>query len=244
MRHCYLAQQIGCSIFSRISSAGRRSINGGPGAGRRRCRSGIATWAAAPRRFEGRRVVSALTRSHARNPLMLCLNLQRCHMDPASALYVPRAAHVSINAQSCMSWARRTGIPVAHVHGAMEGLHSKPISGCRPLSREPLFHKNGQSFFESEEFLRSVFTDSGRNIMVLGFTGIADCMRLAISSERHGGRLLFVADAIGTPQIRSLDPQLLDEVVTTVLEQFGGSVMTSEILTLEAGWENVDAANS
>jgi len=165
-------------------------------------------------------------------------------MDPTSALYVPRAAHISINAQSCLSWARRMGIPIAHIHSVIDSVHAKPISGCRPLAREPLFQMNGQSFFESDEFLQLVFTDTSRNVMVLGFTGIADCMRLVMSSERHGGRLLFVADAIGTPQMRALDPLLLDEVVTTVLEQFGGSVMTSEILTLEAGWENVDAANS
>lgn len=196
----------------------------------------------APRRIAGLCIVKALTRSRGTLPLplLLCLNLQRCYMDPTSPLHVPRAAHIAINAQSCLSWARRMNLPIVHVHNAMDGRRSKPISGCRPLASEPLLSKNSLSFFEAEEFQRLVFTEARLNAIVLGFTGIADCLRLAISGERRGARLVFVADAIGSPQIGAHDPVLLDEVVTTMLEQFGSSVKTSEILTLEAGWENID----
>lgn len=185
-----------------------------------------------------------VTQRRGRKPLLLCLNLQRCYMDPGSPLHVPRAAHVSINAQSCLSWARRIALPIVHIHNKMGSDRSKPIAGCRPLSNEPFLCKDDASFFESEEFGRLVFTDANLDAIVLGFTGVGDCLRLAIAGERRGARLIFVADAIGSPQIGAHDPLMLDEVVTTVLEQFGGSIRTSEILTLEAGWENIDGTQS
>ncbi len=188
-------------------------------------------------------MVKDLTRRRARTLLLLCLNLQRCYMDPNSPLYVPRAAHVAINSQSCLSWARRIALPIVHVHNVF-GERSRPIAGCRPLSSEPLLRKDSASFFESDEFGRLVFTHANLDAIVLGFTGIGDCLRLAIAGEHYGARLIFVADAIGSPQIGVHDPMLLDDVVRTVLEQFGGSVRTSEILTLEARWENIDGTDS
>ena len=188
--------------------------------------------------------MNELTQRRVRRPLLLCLNLQRCYMDPSSPLFVPRAAHVAINSQSCLSWARRVALPIVHVHNVIGGERPKPIAGCGPLSSEPLICKNTAAFFEGEEFRRLVFTDANQDAIVLGFTGIGDCLRLAIAAERHGARLIFVADAIGSPQIGAHDPLMLDDVVRTVLEQFGGSIRTSEILTLEAGWENIDGTQS
>lgn len=168
-----------------------------------------------------------------RHPLLVCLNLQRRHVDRRSRFFVPRAPLVLPAIVACMGWARRRDLRVVHVHSLdAQGQGRRPIAGCEPKTSESLIFKRHSSFFLHEEFaLGGSFHCS--SALVVGFTSDRDCMAAAYDAERSGARVVFVEDAIGASRLGGHAPHLVDAVVAAMLGELAGLVHSSELLAHE-----------
>lgn len=170
----------------------------------------------------------------ASRPLLICLNLQRRHIDAHSRLYVPRAFEVISCIHSCLAWARRTSIPLIYIHTQSADCAGNPIAGCEPRSSEAVFFKRSASFLQSAEFIRDRDLQA-LDAFVVGFTTGRDCIAAAADAERLGARLLFVSDAIASSSIGDHDASVLDSVLSSVLGEFAALVPSSNLLALEVG---------
>lgn len=168
-------------------------------------------------------------------PMLVCLNLQRGYITPQSTRFLPRAREVLVQIQACLAWARRQGTPVIHVHtigecGAQGDQHAS-IAGLEPLLSEPLIFKRTASFLESRELPRAGVTPQNCDALVLGFTGIRDCVAAAVDADRVGARLIFICDAIASPDVAPHPAADIDTILQAVLGQFAGLTTTRELFS-------------
>jgi hypothetical protein len=63
----------------------------------------------------------------------------------------------------------------------------------------------------------------------LGFTGAGDCVAAAVDAARLGVRLVFITDAIASPMISVHEPEVVEDVVNSVLQSWAACVTTSEL---------------
>lgn len=161
-------------------------------------------------------------------PALICLNFQRW------AFSSPHRSHLHAGmlgrARTCMDWARRQMLPLIHVHslrpGGLRELGQGALPGFEPLPTEILAFKRSASLFQSRELASA---GPLRDALVIGFTAARDCVAAAVDAQRMGARLMFVADAIASPDITDLEPSA-DRGIQAVLEQFAALVTTNELI--------------
>jgi hypothetical protein len=125
-------------------------------------------------------------------------------------------------------WARTRNLPVVHVHSRREdGVAAAPIPGFEPRPTESLIYKSTRSLFDSVELKRAV--DPICQALVLGFTGAGDCVAAAVDAARLGVRLVFITDAVASPMISVHEPEVVEDVVNSVLQSWAACVTTSEL---------------
>lgn len=173
-------------------------------------------------------------------PLLVCINLQRVHLEPAHPLFVPSADVVLANIRRCLDWARRRGVPVAHVHTVRPSVPgdlewSPAIVGFEPLAIETVLQKRSPSFFDSDEFSRSSRFRDLRDVIVVGFTGSNDCLAAALDATRRRVRLAFLQDAIGSPDLPPVSASLVDEAMRAVISQFATCLTTAQLVETRPG---------
>lgn len=164
-------------------------------------------------------------------PVLICLNLQRAYTDPFDGRYAPRHASTLIHAGACLSWARRQGLGIWHVHTSGRDASSAPIPGFEPRPDEPLLLKGSWSLFGSTEVQR--MRPPLRHAFILGFAAARDCVAAAVEAERCNAQLVFVIDAIASSALPDQPPDTVDAVVGAILDEWAIGVTTAELLRRE-----------
>ena len=163
-------------------------------------------------------------------PMLVCLNLQAAYLDPRGESFAPRAFATLAQAQACLQWARGQELPVVHVH-TRAGLGrpaAPPIPGFEPRLSEPLVMKRSASIFDSDELER--VRPRLEEAIVIGFSGLRDCVAAAIDAERAGARLVFVSDAIASTRLADHEPNLVDAFVAALISEWAPLVTTENLL--------------
>jgi len=161
-------------------------------------------------------------------PALVCLNLQRCYLEPSDRFYTPRAADALVHIRSCLQWARAKGLAIVHVQTRLSGRNAPPIAGFEPHPTESVVFKNTPSLFDSRELAHGAL--SIRDALVVGFTGAHDCVAAAVDARRLGLRLVFITDAIASPRLSRHEPQIVDEVLGAILGEWSGVISANELL--------------
>lgn len=161
-------------------------------------------------------------------PALICLNFQRwAFSSPHRSLL---HAGMLNRARACIDWARHQTLPLIHVHSFRPGSRREhghgALPGFEPLPTEILAFKSSASLFQSRELAAA---GPLRDALVIGFTAARDCIAAAVDAQRMGVRLLFVADAIASPDLTDLEPSAA-RGIQAVLEQFAALITTDELI--------------
>jgi len=162
-------------------------------------------------------------------PMLVCLNLQLAYLDSGDRRVAPGALSALAHAQACLSWARGQDIRIVHVHSAHASREdAAPIPGFEPKPSEPLVRKCSDSLFDSAELTR--MRPPLQHGLVLGFTGVRDCLAAAVDARRSGSKLIFITDAIASPGLPTDRNDSVDGAVNAVLGAWAPLITTAELL--------------
>jgi len=121
---------------------------------------------------------------------LICLELQDIH-----------AAHGEVidHARRLLAHARRTGLPVVHVHfrPAHGGGGVRPAADCEPLPSEPVFFRDGAPTTPDHPFWRLARAAEGSEALLCGIVSDPWSSRSVDAVARLGIYLIPVREALG-----------------------------------------------
>lgn len=157
-------------------------------------------------------------------PHLVCLNVQQDMLegrerDDAMSALLWRMG-------SCLQWARKHNVPVAHAHTIASYVTAPPIQGFEALPSEIIIAKRSLSIFAAEDWCRSMAADCDR-ILLMGLSRHCDVAASALDGLARGLQVVLLRNAIG------LEPTAASEsgadALCTLLAPAIASITTADL---------------
>jgi nicotinamidase-related amidase len=143
-------------------------------------------------------------KARRREPLLICLDLQRDYVATGRPRYAPANAAVAEACIGVLKRARAGGWRIVHSQRqrALEAafgaaLFNAPIEGLRPLISEPVFIRRCLSAFSEPEFAAELHEAKADTVYLIGFSLADTCLATTLAAVDHGLTLTLIEDALG-----------------------------------------------
>lgn len=137
-----------------------------------------------------------------RQPLFVCLDLQRAFVEPGP-LRAPHAANALLESARLLALARRQRWTVVHcllrrTEGAVSivGEQALPVSGFTPRSSESVIERETLSAYGHPAFAALIEAAPHQTALVAGLSASVTFLATAIDAFERGHRLIIAADAL------------------------------------------------
>lgn len=173
-------------------------------------------------------------------PWLICLNLNREYVTPGRPLHAAGAAAAATRARACLSHARDTGWPVAHIQSrrsrlAQDARFFRPIEGLEPLPSEPLFITRRLSALAHAELRARLLTDRPSSVFLVGFALSHEGLATLFDAVDCGLRLRVVEDAVASPALGDRSAGEIDRALLAVAASLSCVACSADVLQMAAG---------